>query len=93
MSPDYLLLDEITSSLDPELTAEIRQVLVALAGDGITMILVTHEIGFAKKISTRMVFLEQGKLTADEPTETFFSANFARDNSRVREFLTQSEDL
>ncbi len=92
MSPDYLLLDEITSSLDPELTAEILQVLSKLAQEGITMILVTHEIGFAKKISTRTIFLEQGRLVADKPTGDFFSAEFAAENARIRNFLAQSED-
>lgn len=93
MSPDYLLLDEITSSLDPELTSEIMQVLSTLAEEGITMVLVTHEIGFAKKISTRMVFLDQGQLIADKPTDEFFSAAFAAENSRISDFLTRSKDL
>jgi ABC-type polar amino acid transport system ATPase subunit len=93
MSPDYLLLDEITSSLDPELTAEIMQVLSNLAEEGITMILVTHEIAFAKKISTRVVFLDQGKLVADKPTDEFFSTEFADENNRIGDFLSRSEDL
>lgn len=93
MSPDYLLLDEITSSLDPELTAEIMQVLSTLAGEGITMILVTHEIGFAKKLSTRTVFLENGEIMADKPTDEFFSAEFAEENSRIKGFLARSEGL
>ena len=93
MSPDYLLLDEITSSLDPELTAEIMQVLGRLADEGSTMVLVTHEIGFAKKISTRIVFLENGKILADEPKDTFFSAEFGAENSRIRDFLDLSEGL
>lgn len=93
MSPDYLLLDEITSSLDPELTSEIMQVLSALAEEGITMILVTHEIGFAKKISSRIVFLDQGKLVADKPTDEFFSTKFADKNARIGDFLARSEDL
>ena len=93
MSPDYLLLDEITSSLDPELTAEIMQVLSKLAEEGITMVLVTHEIAFAKKISTRVVFLDQGKLVADKPTDEFFSTKFAAENNRIGDFLSRSEDL
>ncbi len=93
MSPDYLLLDEITSSLDPELTAEIMQVLGRLADEGSTMVLVTHEIGFAKKISTRIVFLENGRILADEPKDTFFSAGFGAENRRIRDFLDRSEGL
>jgi ABC-type polar amino acid transport system ATPase subunit len=93
MSPDYLLLDEVTSSLDPELTAEIMQVLSRLADEGSTMVLVTHEIGFAKKISTRIVFLENGKILADEPRDKFFSAEFGAENSRIRGFLDRSEGL
>ena len=93
MSPDYLLLDEITSSLDPELTSEILQVLSTLAEEGITMVLVTHEIGFAKKISTRTVFLDQGQLVADKPSDEFFSSGFADENSRISDFLARSEDL
>ena len=93
MSPDYLLLDEITSSLDPELTAEIMLVLVRLADDGSTMVLVTHEIGFARKISTRIVFLENGEILADEPKDKFFSAEFGDENGRIRDFLAKSEGL
>ena len=93
MSPDYLLLDEITSSLDPELTAEIMQVLSILAEEGITMVLVTHEIGFAKKISSRILFLDQGQLVADRPTDEFFSSGFAEENSRISDFLARSEDV
>ena len=93
MSPDYLLLDEITSSLDPELTSEIMQVLARLADEGSTMLLVTHEIGFAKKISTRIVFLENGRVLADKPKEEFFSADFRRENSRIDDFLARSEGL
>jgi len=93
MSPDYLLLDEITSSLDPELTSEILQVLSSLANEGITMILVTHEINFAKKISTRTVFLDKGKIMADKSKDEFFSADFADKNPRIKGFLARSEDL
>lgn len=93
MSPDYLLLDEITSSLDPELTAEIMQVLNALADEGITMILVTHEIGLAKKISSRIVFLESGKILADKPKDVFFSDAFGEENARIKDFLARSEGL
>lgn len=93
MSPQYLLLDEITSSLDPELTSEILQVLSTLADEGITMILVTHEIAFAKKLSSRVIFLESGKIVADKSRDDFFSAEFGDENTRIRDFLARSEDL
>jgi ABC-type polar amino acid transport system ATPase subunit len=93
MSPDYLLLDEITSSLDPELTSEILQVLSILADEGITMILVTHEIAFAKRLSSRIIFLENGRIVADKPRDEFFSTGFSGENSRIGDFLARSEDL
>jgi ABC-type polar amino acid transport system ATPase subunit len=93
MSPDYLLLDEITSSLDPELTSEILQVLSTLADEGITMILVTHEIAFAKKLSSRVIFLENGRIVADKPKDEFFSASFSGENKRISDFLASSEDM
>jgi ABC-type polar amino acid transport system ATPase subunit len=93
MSPDYLLLDEVTSSLDPELTSEIMRVLARLADEGSTMILVTHEIGFAKKISTRIVFLENGRVLADKPKDEFFSVQFRNENGRIDDFLGRSEGL
>ncbi len=93
MSPDYLLLDEITSSLDPELTAEILQVLSTLAKDGITMLLVTHEIGFAQRLSSRVIFLENGRIMADKSSNEFFSTQYGDENTRIRDFLARSEDL
>jgi polar amino acid transport system ATP-binding protein len=57
-----MLFDEITSALDPELTGEVLKVLEAMAGDGMTMLLVTHEIGFAKRVASRVVFMHQGRI-------------------------------
>ena len=72
MKPDYLLLDEVTSSLDPEMTAEVLGILKNLSGKGITMIFVTHEIEFAREISNRIVFLDEGVILKDLSKRTFF---------------------
>ena len=74
MQPRYLLLDEVTSALDPEMTAEVLAILAKLAAHGTTMLFVTHEIEFARQISNRIVFLEKGKLLVDLPTEEFFAS-------------------
>jgi ABC-type polar amino acid transport system ATPase subunit len=65
MEPECLLLDEVTSALDPEMTSEVLDVLADLARSGTTLIFVTHEIAFARKISNRIVFLDEGKVRAD----------------------------
>jgi polar amino acid transport system ATP-binding protein len=62
MRPQLMLFDEITSALDPELTGEVLKVLEAMAGEGMTMLLVTHEIGFAKRVASRVVFMHHGKI-------------------------------
>ena len=62
MRPQLMLFDEITSALDPELTGEVLKVLEAMAGEGMTMLLVTHEIGFAKRVASRVVFMHEGKI-------------------------------
>jgi len=62
MRPHLMLFDEITSALDPELTGEVLKVLEVMAGEGMTMILVTHEIGFAKRVASRVVFMHQGRI-------------------------------
>jgi polar amino acid transport system ATP-binding protein len=86
MSPDLMLFDEITSALDPELVGEVLKVLEGMARDGMTMMLVTHEIGFARKVANRVVFMHQGKIWEEGPAaatlgeprtpelETFLSA-------------------
>jgi glutamate transport system ATP-binding protein len=84
MHPKVLLLDEITSALDPEMTSEVQQVLSDLAGDGMTMVVVTHEIGFARAVADRVVFMERGRVVADAPTEAFFEG---QSNARIQEFL------
>ena len=89
MSPNYLLLDEVTSSLDPEMTAEVLEILKVLAGQGITMISVTHEIEFAREISDRIVFLDEGKILKDLPKEEFFSDQGGKSDPRIAKFLSK----
>lgn len=89
MSPNYLLLDEVTSSLDPEMTAEVLEILKKLAGEGITMISVTHEIEFARQISDRIVFLDDGIILKDLPRDEFFSAEGGISDPRIAKFLSK----
>ncbi len=89
MKPRYLLLDEVTSALDPEMTAEVLAILARLAADGTTMLFVTHEIEFARQISNRVVFLDQGRLLADLPTARFFAADGGLAQPRIAQFLSK----
>lgn len=89
MQPRYLLLDEVTSALDPEMTAEVLAILAKLAMSGTTMVFVTHEIEFARQISNRIVFLEKGKLLVDLPTAEFFAATGGLAQPRVAQFLSK----
>lgn len=93
MSPDYLLLDEITSSLDPEMTAEVVDVLKVLVDKGMTMILVTHELGVAKSISSRIVFLDEGRILVDVHRDVFFSDAFLDENQRIKSFIASASGL
>ncbi len=72
MDPIAMLFDEPTSALDPEMIQEVLDVMVALATDGMTMIVVTHEMGFARKVAHRVVFMDQGEIIEDAPTADFF---------------------
>ncbi len=86
MNPRALLLDEITSALDPEMSAEVLRLLENLAKDGVVMIIVTHEISFAQKVARRVVFLERGQIIADTTNSDFFgSLRFS--NERISRFL------
>ncbi|MGI4719429.1 MAG: amino acid ABC transporter ATP-binding protein [Janthinobacterium lividum] len=89
MKPRYLLLDEVTSALDPEMTAEVLAILARLAGSGTTMLFVTHEIEFARHISTRIVFLDGGRLLADLPTARFFDPEGGLAQPRIAQFLSR----
>ena len=92
MAPKYILLDEVTSSLDPEMTSEVLGILKKLAREGITMISVTHEIEFAREISDRIVFLDQGVILKDLPTTEFFSDNGGKSDERIAKFLSKMGD-
>ena len=86
MEPDIILFDEPTSALDPEMVGEVLQVMKGIAKSGTTMIIVTHEIGFAKEVADRIVFLENGELIADMLPE---EVNSSYPNQRVANFLKQ----
>jgi glutamate/aspartate transport system ATP-binding protein len=72
MDPIAMLFDEPTSALDPEMINEVLDVMVALAKDGMTMMVVTHEMGFARKVAQRVVFMDRGEVVEDAPTAEFF---------------------
>ena len=74
MQPRIMLFDEPTSALDPEMIAEVLDVMSELAGDGMTMIVVTHEMGFARRVADKMVFMDQGQIVEVGPTEQVFEA-------------------
>ncbi|GGE05194.1 glutamine ABC transporter ATP-binding protein [Aureimonas endophytica] len=82
--PKLMLFDEPTSALDPELRHEVLRVMQALADDGMTMVVVTHEMAFARKVGTRLIFMEGGKITVDGPPVALLDAP---ENPRLREFL------
>lgn len=84
MQPKVLLLDEITSALDPELTGEVLNVVSDLATKGMTMILVTHEIGFARDISSRVLFFDSGRIVEEGDPDTLFKHP---KNERTKQFL------
>jgi len=83
MKPRILLLDEITSALDPELTREVLELIKELAEQRMTMIVVSHELGFVRKLANTIVFLENGKIVEKGSTEQMFNS----DNKRLRDFL------
>jgi ABC-type polar amino acid transport system ATPase subunit len=93
MKPKYLLLDEVTSALDPEMTGEVLEILAKLAKTGTTMLFVTHEIEFAKKISDRIVFMEEGRIIVDAKADDFFHTDFSAQNSRVARFLSKMKEF
>ncbi|MCW7546205.1 amino acid ABC transporter ATP-binding protein [Aurantimonas litoralis] len=84
MEPRILLFDEPTSALDPEMVGEVLDVIKGLAGEGVTMMLVTHEMGFARQVADRIVFMEAGEIKEISTPETFFTATR---NERARAFL------
>jgi polar amino acid transport system ATP-binding protein len=84
MEPDILLMDEPTSALDPEMVKEVLEVMKSLAKTGITMAIVTHEMGFAREVSNRILFLDSGLLAEDSPPEQFFKNP---ESERAKQFL------
>lgn len=86
MDPMIMLFDEPTSALDPEMVGEVLDVIVGLAKDGMTMMCVTHEMGFAKKVSNRVIFMDEGKIVEDCPSTEFFGNTETR-TKRAKEFL------
>ena len=72
MQPDVLLFDEPTSALDPEMVGEVLQVISDLAKDGMTMVIVTHEMGFAKEVANRILFMDEGMIVEDGSPKDFF---------------------
>jgi len=86
MQPRVMLFDEPTSALDPEMVKEVLDVMKALAREGMTMIVVTHEMGFAREVGDRILFFDRGRIACDAPPEQFFDR---QDNDRIRAFLGQ----
>jgi ABC-type polar amino acid transport system ATPase subunit len=86
LDPKIMLFDEPTSSLDPELGFEVLAVMRELAESGMTMIVVTHEMGFARRVADRVVFMDGGSILEDCPTEAFFAAPTTE---RARQFLSK----
>ena len=86
MEPKLMLFDEPTSALDPEMINEVLDVMIALAGDGMTMVVVTHEMGFARRAADRVVFMADGRLVEQAAPEEFFSAP---ESERAKDFLSK----
>ena len=86
MNPKIMLFDEPTSALDPEMIKEVLDVMIDLARDGMTMLCVTHEMGFARQVADRVIFMDGGEIVEEAPPEAFFSAP---KSDRGRQFLSQ----
>lgn len=86
MNPDVILFDEPTSALDPEMVGEVLDLMKALAKEGMTMIIVTHEMGFAKEVATRVLFIDDGQILESAPPKEFFGNP---KNPRLKEFLSK----
>ena len=86
MNPDVMLFDEPTSALDPEMVGEVLEVIKELANEGMTMVVVTHEMGFAKEVGTRILFMDEGMILEQGIPEEFFSAP---KNPRAKDFLSK----
>ena len=89
MRPKIMLFDEPTSALDPEMIKEVLDVMIELAEDGMTMLVVTHEMGFARKVANRVIFMDEGEIIEENDPESFFSKPR---NDRTKLFLSQILD-
>lgn len=86
MNPEVMLFDEPTSALDPEMVGEVLEVMKRLAKDGMTMVVVTHEMGFAREVGTNVVFVDNGVIVEQAPPQEFFTNP---KNDRLKEFLSK----
>ena len=86
MNPEVLLFDEPTSALDPEMVGEVLELMKELAHGGMTMVVVTHEMGFAREVANRVIFIDEGVVKVDKPPKEFFS-NI--ENERLKTFLSK----
>ncbi len=86
MNPDVILFDEPTSALDPEMVGEVLDLMKSLADEGMTMIIVTHEMGFAREVANRVLFIDEGRILEEKPPKEFFENP---ENPRLREFLSK----
>lgn len=86
MNPEVLLFDEPTSALDPEMVGEVLELMKELARDGMTMVVVTHEMGFAREVANRVIFIDEGVIKVDKPPQEFFKDP---DNPRLKTFLSK----
>jgi polar amino acid transport system ATP-binding protein len=86
MNPDVILFDEPTSALDPEMVGEVLDLMKELAKEGMTMIIVTHEMGFAKEVANRVLFIDEGQIKEDRPPKEFFEDPH---DPRLKEFLSK----
>ena len=86
MNPDVMLFDEPTSALDPEMVGEVLEIMKELAKTGMTMVVVTHEMGFAREVASRVLFIDGGNIQEDAPPKEFFASP---KNQRLREFLSK----
>ena len=86
MSPKIMLFDEPTSALDPEMIGEVLDVMVKLAWEGMTMVVVTHEMGFAREVADRVIFMDEGQIIEQGPPDHFFENP---EHPRLQKFLSQ----
>ena len=86
MNPEIMLFDEPTSALDPEMVGEVLSIMKELAASGMTLIVVTHEMGFAKEVSSRCMFINEGRIEEENEPKTFFEQP---KSERLRDFLSK----